>query len=87
MWERLESLANEIKEAWYSTPDREGLGGVMATLNRVQRSLHSWSKKHFGSVSTELEQLRTQLEEVKLDPNHSRADVRVITDQMDELLY
>lgn len=28
MWERLESLAVEIKEAWCSTPDREGLGGV-----------------------------------------------------------
>lgn len=32
MWERLESLAVEIKEAWCSAPSREGLGGIACAL-------------------------------------------------------
>jgi hypothetical protein len=35
MWERLDSLALEIKEAWCAAPDREGLGGIAVTLRRV----------------------------------------------------
>jgi hypothetical protein len=55
MWERLESLAQEIKEAWCTAPNREGLGGVVTTLHRVQGALRVWSKKNFGSVSKEIE--------------------------------
>jgi hypothetical protein len=29
MWEQLESLAQEIKEAWCTAPNREGLGGIV----------------------------------------------------------
>jgi hypothetical protein len=35
-WERLDSRAHEIKEAWCTGPNREGLGGVAATLRCVQ---------------------------------------------------
>lgn len=68
MWERLESLAEEIKEAWCSAPSKEGLGGIAGALGHVQRALRLWSKKIFGSVSTELEALRTKLEELKSNP-------------------
>lgn len=74
MWERMETLGKEVKEAWCSASNGECLGGIMAALNKVQRALRSWSKKHFGSVSAELESLRAQLEEVKSDPGHSRED-------------
>lgn len=32
MWKRLESLAQEVKEAWCTAPSREGLGGVAVAL-------------------------------------------------------
>lgn len=87
MWERLESLAKEVKEAWCTAPDREGLGGVVHALRHVQRALQTWSKQHFGSVSIELEKLRARLEELKGDLTRSRSEIRLITDRMDELLY
>lgn len=48
MWERLESLATEIKEAWCTAPNREGLGGIVAALKHVQTALCTWSKQNFG---------------------------------------
>jgi len=38
MWERLESLALEIKNAWCTAPNREGLGGIATALKHVQRA-------------------------------------------------
>lgn len=87
MWERLEMLATEVKQAWCSAPDRECLGGVMAALQCVQRALWSWSKQHFGSVSKEHEKLSQPLEEARSAMIQSREEVRSITDRMDELLY
>lgn len=87
MWERLESLAKEVKTAWCTAPDREGLGGVASALRHVQLALRSWSNKNFGSVSTELETLRARLEDCKKDPAVSRKEICLITDRMDELLY
>lgn len=72
MWECLELLTDEVKVAWCSAPSRECLGGVMAALQRVQCALRSWSKLHFGSVSAELDTLRGRLEELRLNPDHSR---------------
>lgn len=87
MWERLESLAEEVKVAWCSAPDREGLGGIAVALKHVQSALRVWSKENFGSVSTELNALRVRLEELKGSPATSRRDLREVTDRMDELLY
>jgi hypothetical protein len=87
MWERLDSLADEIKEAWCIAPNREGLGGVSIALKRVQDALRAWSKKNFGAVSTELESLRSRLEELKGEPGVDRNEMRRVTDRMDELLY
>ncbi|XP_066347579.1 uncharacterized protein [Miscanthus floridulus] len=87
MWERLESLAVEIKNAWCTDASREGLGGVVAALKQVHGALRSWSKQHFGMVTKELEELRASLEEAKTDPLCSDREVRRITDRMDELLY
>jgi hypothetical protein len=87
MWERIESLAVEIRKAWCSAPNRECLGGIMNAINCVQKALRSWSKEHFGQVTNELESLRQQLEEIKGRPDATRVEVRAITDRMDELLY
>jgi hypothetical protein len=87
MWERLESLALEIKEAWCTAPNREGLGGIASALVHVQRALRSWSRENFGAITKELDGLRVRLETMKEDPHTSRSDIRLVTDRMDELLY
>jgi hypothetical protein len=87
MWERLDFLAEEIKEAWCTTPNHEGLGGVAAALKRVQGALWCWSKKNFGAVTTELEALRSRLEELKGAAVVDRTEMRRDTDRKDELLY
>jgi hypothetical protein len=84
MWEQLESLAQEIKEAWCTAPNREGLGGIVAALRRVQGALRSWGKRNFGSVTNELEELRAKLEEMKSDLTVENKEVRKITDKMDD---
>lgn len=80
MWERLETLAMEIKEAWCSDPSREGLGGIVKALQHVQRALRTWSKKNFGSVTKELDELRVKLKDMKAATQYSRADIRLLTD-------
>lgn len=87
MWERLESLALEIKEAWCTAPNRDGLGGIANALMHVQRALCSWSKENFGAVTKELEGLRVGLESMREGVQSSRSDIRKLTDRMDELLY
>ena len=48
-----------VEKAW---------GGVVAALKHVQVALRSWSRNTFGSVTTELEELRVKLEEAKSGP-------------------
>ena len=76
MWEQLESLALEIKEAWCSAPNREGLGGIAKALVHVQHALRSWSKGNFGVVTKELEGLCDRLETLQADPQASKADIQ-----------
>ena len=87
MWERLESLALEIKEAWCSAPNKEGLSGIAKALVHVQRVLRSWSNENFGAVTKELEGLRDRLETLRADPQAGRTAIRNLIDRMDELLY
>jgi hypothetical protein len=87
MWERLESLAHEIKEAWCTAPNREGLGGVATTLRSVQTALRAWSKENFERVTVELETMRGRLESLKADPQADPREIRSVMDRMDELLY
>lgn len=87
MWERLKSLALEIKEAWCTSANREDLGGIASALVRFQRALRAWSKKNFGAVTKELEELRVKLEAMQENSQASRSDIRKLIDRMDELLY
>lgn len=87
MWERLESLAEEIKNAWCTDASR-GAGrcgcGPEACTGRFTLME---CKQHFGMVTEELEDLRACLEEARADPSCSAREVRRITDRVDELLY
>jgi hypothetical protein len=87
MWERVDSLADEINKVWLSTADRDNLRSLVNVLRNMQSSLRHWSKNNFGAMTGELDKLRRELEEVKARTVVSRADIHVITDRMDELLY
>jgi polyhydroxyalkanoate synthesis regulator phasin len=80
-------ITHEIKEAWCTAPNREGLGGIAKALRRVQGALRVWSKRNFDSVTSELNALRIKLEELKNNPQCERQEIRQVTDKMDELLY
>jgi hypothetical protein len=56
-------------------------------LRNMQTTLREWSKEQSRVVSRELNDLRKHLEEVKSRFVVCQADVRAITDCMNELLY
>jgi hypothetical protein len=87
MWERVETLSVEIKKVWCSMADKENLGGLVYALRNMQKALRHWSMEQFGAVFGELNDLRKLLEEVKSRVVVCQAEVRAITDRMDELLY
>jgi hypothetical protein len=87
MWERVNTLSEEIEKAWCSTNDRESLGRVMNKLRNLQTTLRHWSREHFGAVTEELACLRHELGEIKARTVVCCDDIRAVTDRMDELLF
>jgi hypothetical protein len=69
MWEREESLPDEIRRAWEAGAPVQTLGDVAGKLSGVMSSLRSWSKVNFGAVTSELEKIRAKMEELsRQDP-------------------
>jgi hypothetical protein len=87
MWERVDSLLEEIKKMWCSTADKENLGGLASVLRNMQQAMRRWSREHFGAVIAKLNILRRELEEIKSRTAVNRADIHVVTDRMDELMF
>jgi hypothetical protein len=87
MWECVELLPDEIKKVWCASSDRESLGSLVQVLENMRLALRRWSKQQFGAVTDELNKLRFELDEAKARPSASRADIRAISDRMDEVLY
>lgn len=85
MWERVDSFSDEIRKVWCSSVDRGNLHGLVSVLQNMQMVLRQWSKEHFGAVTGELNALRCELEDVKSRTVVCRADIRAITNRMDEL--
>jgi hypothetical protein len=54
MWEREESLTEEIQLAWSKIAPCKNLEEVNGKLSTVMFVLQSWSKDKFGSVNKEL---------------------------------
>jgi hypothetical protein len=86
MWERDASLPEHISNAWAAAGPKENLGQIRKGLAGVMKHLQHWSKEKFGNVKLQLEKSRTRLEEL-LSMNADREEIRVVTDQMNELLY
>lgn len=53
MWEREESLAEEIRRVWDCGRVITDLGDIAAPLKSMMGSLHGWSKEKFGSITRE----------------------------------
>jgi hypothetical protein len=87
MFERVESLSEEIKKVWCSSNDKGNLGGVVSALRSVQKALRLWSQEHFSAVTREFAGLQCELEEIKSKPVVCKKETRTISDRMDELLF
>jgi hypothetical protein len=88
MWERDDSLPDEIQMAWQGGKVVHHLGDVAANLSGVMRALNSWSKVKFGAITSELNKLKKRLEELSLQAQlASSVEVNDVRQRMDELLY
>jgi hypothetical protein len=77
-----------MPDAWKRGNQVNDLGDVVTNLHGVMISLKHWSRKNFGAVTLELEQLRQKLEELgDQDTDHAREKGKEIQNRMDELLY
>jgi hypothetical protein len=88
MWEREESLPDEIAKACESGEAKTNLGDIANTLQQVMNSLNRWSNEKFGSVSRELTKIRKRLEALS-DQNRAanQLEVSALMKPMDEILY
>jgi hypothetical protein len=87
MWERVESLPEEIKKVWCTTPDRGNLGKIVWVVGNIRMARRKWSQQQFSAVTTKLDTLRLELDEARAQPNASRETIQAISDRMDEVLY
>jgi hypothetical protein len=89
MWERQESLEEEIKEAWLAGLAKNDLGHISDALKHVMKNLKTWSHVKFGSVCKQLEAPRTQLTGLQRQQQNEETRKQIIetTRKMDEMLY
>jgi hypothetical protein len=88
MWEREDSLPNEIEHAWDVGVHAQDLEHVIGKLKGVMLALNTWSREKFGTVSSEIERIRKRLEELHATNNdEGEEDVRKLHCRLDELLY
>jgi hypothetical protein len=88
MWEREQSLPEEVLSAWIAGTQVHDLGDVARNLKKVMSCLMSWSREKFGAVSQELEKLRKGLEELAGRNNLlDKKEEEKTRQHMDELLY
>jgi hypothetical protein len=90
MWEREETLPEDIKHAGGGGIGAQAwnLGDIVGKPKGVMSALKTWSKEKFGVVTSELERLHKEPEELhQKDPKEVDADMEKIRNWMDELLY
>jgi hypothetical protein len=66
MWERDDTLPDEIKKAWHAGGSLQNLDDIRKTLTGVMSSLGRWSHDKFGAVTKELETIRGGMEEMSV---------------------
>jgi hypothetical protein len=87
MWEREESLHEEIGKAWETAGQVQTLGDVSRALAKVKTSLKQWSLDKFGSVTKELKKLHDRMEELSRCGNADQEEFDKLRCRMEEGLY
>jgi hypothetical protein len=87
MWEREESLHEEIGKAWETAGQVQTLGDVSRALAKVKTSLKQWSLDKFGSVTKELKKLHDRMEELSRCGNADQEELDKLRCRMEEGLY
>jgi hypothetical protein len=88
MWEREETLSQEIQMAWDRGDTVPGLGDVACKLKNVMGSLRKWSMVKFGAVTKEIEVLKDKIEYLSSrDHVANKDEVDKCTKRIEELLY
>jgi hypothetical protein len=85
-WERDPTLKEIIDREWKGIGSMPDLGAVHSGLAKLMKDLHGWGKQKFGNITREVEKLREKLQLLQ-SANASAADIRFVSDQMNELLY
>lgn len=84
MWECEPALQDVIASAWREAGEKNTLGDVHAALRGTMCKLCYQSLENFGNVVMDIENSRTQLEDLML-MNADRCEIRKVTDKMNEL--
>jgi hypothetical protein len=88
MWEREETLPEEIEKAWNAGAPIQHLGDIASTLGRAKVPLRSWSQKKFGVVTRESKCIRQRVEEIESQSSIAdQCEINTLRHRMDELLY
>jgi hypothetical protein len=88
MWEREETLPQEIQRAWEQGEYVHGLGDVACRLKTVMASLRKWSMDKFGAVTKEIAVLKEKMEDLRSqDHIGNKEEVDKCRRRMEELLY
>lgn len=64
MWERVESLDQEINTAWNNHVESSCLQSLQEKLNATMSCLSHWSNQNFGSVNKEIKTLKAKLQRI-----------------------
>jgi hypothetical protein len=87
VWEREASLEEEIDAAWSGHVAAGSLQNVHHKLNSTMKCLTSWSRKHFGEVSKEINKLKKLLENLQANqPLKNTKEIDLVNRRLDELV-
>lgn len=87
MWEREESLLNEVADTWSKCKKATDLADIKNNLQTTMDSLRTWSKAKFGGVDREITKLKKRLERLYSTNLHANNDeIQHVMARLDELL-
>ena len=88
MWERDESLSEQIQISWSKHAPCQNLEDVNEKLAATMFVLQSWSKEKFGLVKKKLNRLRKELKLLMAcNTRSNQNEINQIQAKMDELLH
>jgi hypothetical protein len=89
MWEREESLPQEIKHSWEQGATIQNLGDVACKFTKVMMSLKkNWSMEKFRAVTKEIGELEAKIEDLcEQDYTSNKEVIGSYTSLLEELLH